>query len=60
MTSKRDLLPMREVEKKEGNFRAVVSSVVTQNLLKVAAPVNPPQGVLIPRAPTPPIVQVGD
>jgi len=57
MTSKRDLLPMREVEKKEGNFRAVVSSVVTQNLLKVAAPVNPPQGVLIPRAPTPPIVQ---
>jgi len=55
MTSKRDLLPMLEVEKKQGNFRAVVSSMVSKNLPESSS--NPPLGLNIPRAPTPPLIQ---
>lgn len=58
MTSKRDLLPMLDVEKKQGNFRAVVSAVVNNSLFKISTPVNPPSGLFIPRAPTPPLIQV--
>ena len=58
MTSKRDLLPMLDVEKKQGNFRAVVSAVVNNSLFKISTPVNPPSGLVIPRAPTPPLIQV--
>ena len=49
---------MLDVEKKQGNFRAVVSAVVSNNLLKMSTPVNPPSGLVIPRAPTPPLIQV--
>ena len=84
MTSKRDMLPMRSMEKKQGNFRTVVvPTTAKKNLLLLSTnsePPPPPQssnisttaavggsavdvavggGVFIPRAPTPPLVQVG-
>ena len=58
MTSKRDMLPRQNVEKKQGNFRAVVPVTAKKNLFHLSTQSEPVHSVYIPRAPTPPLVQV--
>ena len=58
MTSKRDMLPRQTVEKKPGNFRTVVPAMAKKNLFHLSTQTETVHSVYIPRAPTPPLVQV--
>ena len=58
MTSKRDMLPRQTVEKKPGKFRTVVAAMAKKNLFHLSTQTETVHSVYIPRAPTPPLVQV--